>query len=173
MGETNRPGDASRPRDARGHQRGAARAAYRGHRTARAPSQRARQTDPARIAAFDVLRDVAESDSYANLVLPALLRHRHIVGRDAAFATELAYGTLRMRGRYDAVLALVVDRGLDEVDPPVLDLLRLGAHQLLGLRTPPHAAVSETVALARSHVGAGPAQFVNAVLREVAEQPTQ
>lgn len=165
-----RPGTPGR-RDAGGRQRGAARVAGRGHRTAAAPSQRARQGDPARTAAFDVLRQVAESDAYANLVLPSLLRERRIAGRDAAFATELAYGTLRMRGRYDAVLALVVDRGLAHVDPPVLDLLRLGTHQLLGMRVPPHAAVSETVGLARSRTGAGSAQFVNAILRQVAERP--
>ncbi|HEY0117849.1 MAG TPA: transcription antitermination factor NusB [Cellulomonas sp.] len=138
-----------------------------------APARRARQGDPARTAAYDVLRQVADSDAYANLVLPPLLRERRIAGRDAAFATELAYGTLRMRGRYDAVLAQVVDRGLDDVEPPVLDLLRLGAHQLLGMRVPPHAGVSETVALARSRAGAGPAQFVNAILRRVAETPVE
>jgi 16S rRNA (cytosine967-C5)-methyltransferase len=120
-----------------------------------------------------VLRQVADSDAYANLVLPPLLRERRIVGRDAAFATELAYGTLRMRGRYDAVLAFVVDRGLDRVEPAVLDLLRLGAHQLLGMRVPPHAAVSETVALTRAQTGAGSAQFVNAILRQVAEHPLE
>ncbi len=158
-------------RDTRGRQRGAARAEAQGHRSAAAPAQRARHGDPARTAAFDVLRQVAESDAYANLVLPPLLGERHIVGRDAAFATELAYGTLRMRGRYDAVLALVVDRGLENVEPAVLDLLRLGAHQLLGMRVPAHAGVSETVALARSRAGAGPAQFVNAVLRKVAQTP--
>ncbi|OJV80316.1 MAG: methyltransferase [Cellulomonas sp. 73-92] len=160
-------------RDERGRQRGAARAEGQGHRSAAAPSQRARRGDPARTAAFDVLCQVADSDAYANLVLPPLLRDRRIAGRDAAFATELAYGTLRMRGRYDAVLALVVDRGLENVDPPVLDLLRLGAHQLLGMRVPPHAAVSETVALARARTGAGSAQFVNAILRQVAEQPVE
>lgn len=157
-------------RDARGRQRGAARAEGRGGRTAAAPSQRAHAGDPARTAAFDVLRAVADADSYANLVLPPMLRERRITGRDAGFATELAYGTLRLRGRYDAVLGLVVDRGLDRVDPPVLDLLRLGAHQLLGMRVPAHAAVSETVALARARAGAGPAQFVNAVLRQLAER---
>jgi 16S rRNA (cytosine967-C5)-methyltransferase len=168
-------GPASRPerRDVQGRQRGAARSEGRGQRTAAAPSQRARQGDPARTAAFDVLRQVADSDAYANLVLPPLLRERRITGRDAAFATELAYGTLRMRGRYDAVLAFVVDRGLENVEPAVLDLLRLGAHQLLGMRVPPHAAVSETVALARSRAGAGSAQFVNAILRKVADQPLE
>ena len=56
---------------------------------------RRKPLDPARQAAFDVLRAVSERDAYANLVLPALLRERGITGRDAAFATELAYGTCR------------------------------------------------------------------------------
>lgn len=114
---------------------------------------------------------MAGSDAYANLVLPPLLRQKRLHGRDAAFATELTYGTLRLRGRYDAVLAQVVDRDLDGLDPAVLDLLRLGAHQLLGMRVPVHAAVSETVALTREQVGAGAAQLVNAVLRRVSEHP--
>ncbi|GAB3167137.1 transcription antitermination factor NusB [Myceligenerans halotolerans] len=156
-------------RDSRGRQRSAAR--FRGDRPAsrQAPGQRVKRTDPARTAAFDVLREVDESDAYANLVLPPLLADRRIRGRDAGFATELTYGTLRMRGRYDAVLAHCVDRPLDDLDAGVLDVLRLGVHQLLGMRVPSHAAVSETVALARANVGAGPAQFVNAVLRRVSE----
>lgn len=119
-----------------------------------------------------MLREVDGSDAYANLVLPPLLRTRGITGRDAAFATELAYGTLRMRGTYDAVVGLVSDRPVERIDPPLLDVLRLGVHQLLGMRVPAHAAVSETVALARSAVGAGPAQMVNAVLRKVAATPS-
>jgi len=158
-------------RDARGRQRGEARVQGRAGRTSAAPARRARQGDPARGAAYDTLRAVADSDAYANLVLPPLLRERRVVGRDAGFATELAYGTLRLRGRYDAVLAQASSRPLDQVDAPVLDVLRLGAHQLLGMRVAPHAAVSETVGLARERVGAGAAQFVNAVLRRVAEQP--
>jgi 16S rRNA (cytosine967-C5)-methyltransferase len=154
-------------RDDRGRQRGAARSRGERHRTTQAPAQRSRRTDPARTAAFDVLREVDASDAYANLVLPPLLRERGITGRDAAFATELAYGTLRLRGRYDAILARCVSRPLDQLDPEVLDVLRLGAHQLLGMRVPAHAAVSETVALTRDRVGAGPAQMVNAVLRAV------
>jgi 16S rRNA (cytosine967-C5)-methyltransferase len=158
--------DAAR-RDASGRERGAARAEGRTTRSSQAPAQRRRSTDPARRVAFDVLRAVADSDSYANLVLPPLLRERGIRGRDAAFATELAYGTLRLQGRYDAVIALAANRASDSIDPPVLDVLRLGVHQLLGMRVPPHAAVSESVGLAREAIGAGPAQFVNAVLRAV------
>ncbi|MCL2090252.1 MAG: rRNA small subunit methyltransferase B [Micrococcales bacterium] len=158
-------------RDARGRQRGAARAAGRTQRGAQAPSARARTADPARRAAFQVLCEVAEGDAYANLVAPTVLATHHLHGRDAAFATELAYGTLRMRGQYDAVLALVVDRDLDRLDARVLDVLRLGVHQLFAMRVPEHAAVSATVGLARDQIGAGPAQLVNAVLRQVAAEP--
>jgi len=133
------------------------------------PRQRYRrpQPDAPRRVAFDLLRAVGERDAYANLVLPELLRSRGIIGRDAAFATELAYGTLRGQGRYDVVLAACVDRPLDQVDPPVRDVARLGAHQLLAMRVPAHAAVSATVELARAVLGDGRAKFVNAVLRRV------
>ena len=123
--------------------------------------------DAARKAAFDLLRAVDERSAYANLVLPTMLRERGLTGRDAAFATELAYGTLRGRGTYDEVLAACVDRPLAQLDPPVLDLLRLGAHQLLAMRVPVHAAVGATVELARASVGDGRASLVNAVLRKV------
>lgn len=123
--------------------------------------------DPSRRVAFDLLRGVDERDAYANLLMPTLLRSAGLVGRDAAFATELAYGTLRMQGQHDAVLALAVDRALDQIDPPVLTLLRLGTHQLHHMRVPVHAAVGETVELARAVVGEGRASFVNAVLRRI------
>ena len=134
---------------------------------ARRPARRV-ATDPARQAAYDVLSAVREQGAYTNLVLPPLLRARGITGRDAAFVTELVSGTIRRRGTYDAVLATLVDRPLTKVDPPVLDLLRLGSHQLLSMRVPSHAAVGTTVDLVRAVVGHGPAGFVNAVLRKVA-----
>lgn len=117
-----------------------------------------------------MLRAVDADDAYANLVLPVLLRRRALDPRDAALATELGYGTLRGRDRYDAVLAACTDRPLADVDPPVLDALRLGAHQLLATRIPPHAAVNQTVALVRDRVGQGAGGFVNAVLRRVGEK---
>jgi 16S rRNA (cytosine967-C5)-methyltransferase len=123
--------------------------------------------DAARIAAFDALRAVDERDAYANLVLPDLLRKRGLSGRDAALATELAYGTLRGRGTYDAVLGTNLDRALSTLDPPVLDALRLGAHQVLSTRIPAHAAVSTAVDLTRNRIGEGPGKLVNAVLRRV------
>lgn len=90
-------------------------------------------------------------------------------GRDAALATELVYGTLRRQGTYDAIVASCIDRPLREVDPPVLDVLSLGAHQLLATRIPTHAAVSASVELARVVLGDGRAKFVNAVLRKIAQ----
>ena len=122
--------------------------------------------DPARRAAYDVLRAVADRDAYANLLLPSLLRERGLTGRDAAFATELTYGTLRGRGTYDAILAACSDR--DDLDPPVRDVLRLGAHQLLATRVGRHAAVATSVDLAKDVCGPRPSGFVNAVLRRVA-----
>ena len=125
--------------------------------------------DPARTAALEVLRAVRSADAYTNLALPAALRRHGLSGRDAAFATELASGTLRRQGLYDAVLAACVDRPLAKVQARVLDALRLGAHQLLAMRVPAHAAISTTVALVRSDVGPGAAGFANAVLRKVSE----
>ncbi|HJY71294.1 MAG TPA: transcription antitermination factor NusB [Streptosporangiaceae bacterium] len=130
------------------------------------PRPRRRRADPARRAAYDVLRAVADRDAYANLLLPALLTERGLTGRDAAFATELTYGTLRGRGTYDAIVAACSDR--DQLDPTVRDVLRLGAHQLLATRVGPHAAVATSVDLAKDVCGPRPSGFVNAVLRRVA-----
>jgi 16S rRNA (cytosine967-C5)-methyltransferase len=117
--------------------------------------------------AFDVLRAVSDRDAYANLVLPAAIRTAQLSTRDAAFATELTYGTLRGQGTYDAVLGACVSRPLDALDPPLLDALRLGCHQLLGMRVPAHAAVSRSVALVRDAVGHKTTGLANAVLRAV------
>ncbi|MDX6360319.1 MAG: rRNA (cytosine967-C5)-methyltransferase [Nocardioidaceae bacterium] len=123
--------------------------------------------DPARRAAYDVLRAVRVVDAYTNLALPVALGRRRVTGRDAAFATELASGTIRRRGTYDAILGECIDRPLDKVQVKVLDILRLGCHQLLSMRVPPHAAISTSVDLARAEVGDGAAGFTNAVLRKV------
>lgn len=124
-------------------------------------------TDLARLAAYETLRAVASRGAYANLALPHALAAAQLSGRDAALATELTYGTLRHRDTYDAVLGKCVDRPLANLDPPLLDALRLGTHQLLRMRIPTHAAVSTTVDLVRDEVGRGPAKLANAVLRRV------
>ncbi len=126
--------------------------------------------DPARLAAVEVLAAVRERDAYANLVLPKLLRDRKITGRDAALATELTYGTSRAVGMLDAIIANVAKRPVAEIDGPVLDVLRLGAYQLLRTRIGAHAAVSTSVDLVRSRAGHGPVGFANAVLRKISQR---
>jgi 16S rRNA (cytosine967-C5)-methyltransferase len=124
--------------------------------------------DPPRAAAFEVLRAVSDRDAYANLALPALLRRRGISGRDAAFATELTYGTCRTRGLLDAVIGAAAGRPPDAINPELLDLLRLGAYQLLRTRVEAHAAVSTTVDQAGIEFDSARAGFVNGVLRTIA-----
>jgi 16S rRNA (cytosine967-C5)-methyltransferase len=135
--------------------------------------QRRKPLDPARQAAFDVLRAVSERDSYANLALPALLRERGISGRDAAFATELTYGTCRTRGLLDAVISAAAGRPPEQIDPVLLDLLRLGAYQLLRTRVEQHAAVSTTVEQAGIEFDTARAGFVNGVLRTISRRDEQ
>ncbi|MEU7220415.1 RsmB/NOP family class I SAM-dependent RNA methyltransferase [Nocardia iowensis] len=129
--------------------------------------------DAPRLVARDVLRAVRERDAYANLVLPGLLRDRRITGRDAALATELAYGACRTRGLLDAVIEAGAGRPIAEIDGPLLDVLRLGVYQLLRTRIGAHAAVDTSVALARTEFGAGKAGFVNAVLRRAGEKTAE
>lgn len=125
------------------------------------------KVDAARLAAYDVVESVRADDAYTNLVLPGLLSQRGVTGRDAAFSTELASGTIRAQGTYDSILAACIDRPLAKVQGKVLSALRLGVHQLLAMRVPDHAAISTSVDLVRARVGQGPAGFTNAVLRKV------
>ena len=142
-----------------------------GPRTRRPP--RRKPLDPARRAAFDVLRAVSERDAYANLALPALLRERGITGRDAAFATELTYGTCRTRGLLDAIIGRAAGRPPERIDPVLLDLLRLGTYQLLRTRVDAHAAVSTTVEQAGIEFDSARAGFVNGVLRTISGRDEQ
>ncbi|CAN5386304.1 transcription antitermination factor NusB [soil metagenome] len=120
---------------------------------------------PARRIAFEVIRAVREDDAYANLLLPAKLERAKLSTADAALATELTYGTLRMRGYYDRVIEFAANRPLGEIDGTVVDVLELAAHQLLSLRVASHAAVNEAVELARDVASRSSTGFVNGVLR--------
>jgi 16S rRNA (cytosine967-C5)-methyltransferase len=167
--ETDRPDPSGKGRrDAAGRQR-----PERKHgnlqRSVTRPAERLRSTDPARLAAYTVMRAVA-GGAYANLELPRELRDKGIRGRDAAFATELTYGATRLRGLYDPIIASAAGRAVSQIDENVLDTLRLGAHQLLGMRVAPHAAVDQSVGLARLVNGASAGGFVNAVMRRISEK---
>lgn len=128
---------------------------------------------PARRVAAEVLAAVRESDAYANLLLPTRIREAQLTGSDAGFATELVYGTLRMQGYYDRVIELAARRPAAKIDAPVLDVLRLAAHQLLTLGTAPHAAIDESVELVRKARKASAAGFVNGVLRTLSRDSAE
>jgi 16S rRNA (cytosine967-C5)-methyltransferase len=129
-----------------------------------AASRRPSTSPTARSVARDALDRIDPGGAYANLVLGELLVRSGLPERDRRFATELVYGTTRMRRACD----LLVDRFLiNDVEPSVRNLLRLGAYQLHHLGLAPHAAVGETVEVAPRKVRG----LVNAVLRRVADAP--
>lgn len=123
--------------------------------------------DAVRLLVYDILKEVNRGDGYSNLLLPEALTASSFEQRDKGFATELLYGTLRMQGRHDYIASQVSDRPWSEVDSGIVDVIRLGAHQLFEMRVPSHAAVSATVELARKVLGESKASFVNALLRKM------
>lgn len=120
-----------------------------------------------RLRAHEVLSAVEKDDAYANLVLPRAVED--LGRRDAAFVTELVYGTLRLQRRYDAMIDEFAAQA-HRLQPAVRIALRLGAHQLTEMRVPVRAAVYETVELVRTVAGPAPINLANAVLRRIADE---
>ncbi|QRP99226.1 MFS transporter [Corynebacterium sp. FDAARGOS 1242] len=129
--------------------------------------------DVPRAVAFDVLRRVAADDAFANLTLPKALSANKLTGRDAAFATELTYGTLRTEGVLDAVIAQCASRGLDAMAPEVLTALRLGTYQVLYTRVEAHAAVDTTVRLVEAAGHEKAKGFANGIMRTITRTPAE
>jgi 16S rRNA (cytosine967-C5)-methyltransferase len=123
--------------------------------------------DAPRLLVFDLLTEVNRSDGYSNLLLPQALAASKFEDRDKAFATELLYGTLRMQGRHDWILAQVSNRPWEQVDPGVIDVGRMALQQIHEMRVPDHAAVSASVDIARKRLGEAQGSFLNALLRAV------
>jgi 16S rRNA (cytosine967-C5)-methyltransferase len=123
---------------------------------------------PARVAAYDILTAV----SAGNADLPtaiAFARAGLRDDRDRALASEIATGVQRWRASLDHLVAYFSKRSLDRLDPEIVEILRLGAYQLLHLtRVPASAVVDDAVDLARRAGKASAARFVNAVLRTIA-----
>ncbi len=122
--------------------------------------------DAPRLLAYDVISEVNRRDGYSNLLLPQALTASNMDERDRSFTTELVYGTLRMQGLYDFIFSQISDRKWSEVDSDVVDLARMGAHQIFSMRTPIHAAVSATVDVARKQLGESKGSFINALMRK-------
>lgn len=121
--------------------------------------------------ALEVLAAVNHGGAYANLALPKALSTSSLDSRDRGFVTELVYGSLRRQGELDAVIVSVAGRPTTEIDQEVLEVLRLGVYQLLFLRVPSHAAVDESVTVAKSRGLSRASGFINGVLRSITRQP--
>ena len=134
---------------------------------ARRNTFKAPKPEASRLLAFDLIVEVNRNAGYSNLLLPAALTASILDERDRNLVTELVYGTLRMQGKHDWVLSQVSDRPWNEVDAGIVDLARMGVHQIHEMRIPDHAAVSATVEVARKRLGESQASFVNALLRAV------
>ena len=134
---------------------------------ARRNTFKAPRPDAVRLLAFDLITEVNRNEGYSNLLLPAALNASSLEDRDRNLVTELVYGTLRMQGKHDWILAQISDRPWTDVDPGIVDVARLGVHQIHELRIPDHASVSATVEVARKRLGESKASFVNALLRSV------
>ena len=125
---------------------------------------------PARACAFAVVRRVFEQDAWADRALHAEARRLALDPREHALATQLAFGVVQRRATLDHLIEQLAARPVDRLQAPVLAALRLGMFQLVFLdRVPAHAAVAESVELAKpaSRGGAG---LVNAVLRRAARE---
>jgi 16S rRNA (cytosine967-C5)-methyltransferase len=125
----------------------------------------------AREVALQVCRDVfGVQPRGAREALDYRLRASHLDPRDRAFATELAYGAIKMRRYLDFELQPYVGDRTKSLPQPIAEILRLGAYQLRAMHgVEAYAAVSESVGLARKYGHKGTAGLVNAVLRRVAE----
>lgn len=134
---------------------------------ARRNSFKSPKPEPSRLLAFDLLTEVNRNEGYSNLLLPQALNASKFEERDRSLVTELLYGTIRMQGKHDWVLSQISDRPWSEVDTGIVDVCRMGVHQLHEMRIPDHAAVASTVEVARKRLGESKASFVNALLRSV------
>ena len=135
-----------------------------------AKKQQKPMRESARTVALELLFAVEFDDAYANLLLPKLFATSKLDERDTGLAQELSFGTLRWQLFYDRIIEECAKRYTDEIDLKALVVLRLGCHQILGMRIPAHAALDETVELAKQFVSRGAGGFVNGVLRRVSER---
>ncbi|CAA7612161.1 RsmB/NOP family class I SAM-dependent RNA methyltransferase [Magnetospirillum sp. UT-4] len=121
----------------------------------------------ARTIALELLDAVLAGRHLLDEALESDKRLAALEPRDRAFARLLAATVLRRLGQLDDLIGRCLDRPLPARSRRVMDVLRLGAVQLLFLDTPPHAAISATVDLVKGGPLNGFAKLVNAVLRRL------
>jgi 16S rRNA (cytosine967-C5)-methyltransferase len=123
--------------------------------------------------ALQVCRDVfGPNPRRAREALDYRLRKAELAPRDRAFATDLAYGAIKMRRYLDFELEPFVGARAKSLPPAIAEILRLGTYQLRAMHgVEAYAAVSQSVGLARKYGHKGTAGLVNAVLRRVSTEP--
>jgi 16S rRNA (cytosine967-C5)-methyltransferase len=123
-----------------------------------------------RDVAYELLLRVDQDDAYANLVLPKLLSESRVDSRDAGFIQELGFGAIRNKRLYELIIESASKREVSAIENEARMVLLIGVHQLLAMRVPVHAAINETVNLAKRRASKSAVGFVNAVLRRVSEK---
>ena len=120
-----------------------------------------------RAICLEILQRIEKTDRPLDTLLTdSFKRYRHLTSLDRAFLTELTYGTLRWRGKLDWVIRDFSRTPFPEIEPEILNPLRMALYQIHFMtRTPASAAVNESVELTKKFRGRGGAAFVNAVLR--------
>lgn len=135
--------------------------------TIRSDAKPAVSDNPRRVV-LDVLYAVENTGAYANIALSKALQKIPASNERHAFITELVYGTLRMRGTIDHILAQFYKKPLEKLPLRILLALRIGVYQLRFMsRVPQSAAVNESVKLAKKYGHQGTASLTNAILRNV------
>lgn len=136
------------------------------------PKRGTPRTWTARDVALDVLFRVFTQNAFASTALRNAFEQRSLSPADRGLATEIVYGVLRRRGFLDLAIGHVADKRTKDVDPKLIDVLRIGAYQLMYLdRVPDHAVVQAAVDQAKRRRGPKGGGFVNAVLRKLARAP--
>lgn len=121
-----------------------------------------------RTTALKILHETEKTHAYLNLVFAEKLRDAKLSSADTGFVKELVFGVFRNRILLDYIIRKNSSIRLKKIDPKVLNILRMGAYQILFMnKVPNHAAVSETVNLAKKCAGPKTVSFVNAVLRGI------
>ncbi|ADL12947.1 16S rRNA (cytosine(967)-C(5))-methyltransferase RsmB [Acetohalobium arabaticum] len=125
-------------------------------------------TKNGRQTAVEAVYRVNEEGAYSNLILNHLFKKYNLADQDRGLATELIYGSLRMRNHLDWILNQFADRRVNKMDKWTRNILRLGLYQIRFLDSIPDAvACNETVELAKDYQHSGAAGFVNGILRSI------
>lgn len=124
----------------------------------------------ARSCAIKVLIAVRKNGAWADAALKAQLAKAALSAQDAALCSRIVYGVLQNEMLLDWYLGAYCTQKLDHLQPPLAEVLRIGAYQILFLdKVPDHAAVSESVELCRANGRSAASGLVNAVLRRIAQ----